>query len=435
MIQRLLLFIFLSASLLAPLQAQEANPPPDSTASTDRTIESRLETIFANVDDLEKVGVTVRNGVVRLEGQTSGEVAREKAEQVAKGLDGVVYVDNDIVQTNKVGERLSPGLKRLNQFVDSLRGLLPLLGVAVGILLVFWLIARLAGKAFERIRWLRSNLLLRSIVGNLIRVVVMLVGTYLALEVVGATAVVGAVLGAAGVAGLAISFAFRDIIENYLASVILSIRQPFRIKDKVEINGLTGRVIRLTSSETVLMTDDGNHVRLPNSDVFKGTITNFTRNPRRRLSIPVGIGTGEDLDDVEAVGLSALRGIPGIMADPPPLFSVEELGDSSVIVRFHAWVDQRAHDFLKARSLAVRTVKDALDTAEIEMPAPIYEVNLHRGIKPKSPPRPAPVPADPPVTDLSPEDHIDAEIDEEQRIDPGDNLLAGPSTSAGDSSR
>lgn len=183
--------------------------------------------------------------------------------------------------------------------------------------------------------------------------------------------------------------------------------------------------MRLTSSETVLMTDDGNHVRLPNSEVFKGTITNYTRNPRRRFSIPVGIGTGEDLDEVESVGLTSLRGITGIMAEPPPAFSVEELGDSSVIIKLHAWIDQREHDFLKVRSLAVRTVKDALDTAGIEMPAPIHEVNLHRGAKPKLADTQVVAPAAPPVTDLSPEDHIEAEIDEEQRTDPGDNLLAG----------
>ena len=411
--------------ILAPGSGGQEPAAASVDPSDDARIKTRLETIFSHVDELERVEVEVNNGVVHLEGPTPGEEAKEKAESVAAGLSGVIYVDNDIVPSTDVAERLSPSLKRLNDLVETVRGLLPLLGVAAAVLVIFWLLSRAVGRIFEKVRLMRSNLLLRTIVGNLVRVAVMLVGLYLALETIGATAVVGAVLGAAGVAGLAISFAFRDIIENYLASIILSIRQPFRIKDRVEINGHIGRVMRLTSSETLLMTDDGNHVRLPNSDVFKGVITNFTRNPRRRLSVAVGIGTDQDLDQVESVGLGILRELPGIMEDPPPAFSVEELGDSSVVVRFHAWVDQRDHDFLKVRSFAVRSVKEALDAAEIEMPAPIYEVNLHRRPKEKPPARSPAVPLNPAPADLSPEDHINAEIDEEQKADPEENLLGG----------
>ena len=413
--------------------AEEIVAPPENTEAddADATIKAYLETIFANVDELQEVKVSVKNGVVRLSGSTNEEVSRNKAESVAKEIEGVVYVDNDISQTTDVVERLSPRLKRVNQFLDSLRALLPLIGVAAGVMILAWFVSRVAAWMFEKAGLLRGNQMLRNIVGNLLRVAIILIGLYIALEIVGATAIVGAVLGAAGVAGLAISFAFRDIIENYLASVILSLRQPFAIKDRVEINGKVGRVMRLTSSETVLMTDDGNHCRLPNSEVFKGTITNFTRNPRRRLHFTVGIGTDEDLESAEAIGVGILDQIEGVLGDPNPTCLVLELGDSSVIIGFYAWVDQSKNDFGKVKSFAIRSVKEALDEAGISMPAPGYELKVHQVGDDREPqePRPRSRRASPSKVheevDLSPETHIDSQIDAEQALDPDDNLLKG----------
>ena len=105
--------------------AEEIVAPPENTEAddADATIKAYLETIFANVDELQEVKVSVKNGVVRLSGSTNEEVSRNKAESVAKEIEGVVYVDNDISQTTDVVERLSPRLKRVNQFLDSLRAL------------------------------------------------------------------------------------------------------------------------------------------------------------------------------------------------------------------------------------------------------------------------------------------------------------------------
>ena len=407
-----------SVELIAPAEDTEAN-------NADAKIKAYLETIFANVDDLKEVDVAVKNGVVRLGGQTSGDTPREKAESVAKEIDGVVYVDNDIVTTKGVSEQLSPRLKRVHQLFDNFRALLPMIAIGIAILILTYFLSRLAAKLFERLGFFKSNLLLRNILANLLRAAVMLFGLYIALEVVGATKIVGAMLGAAGVVGLAVSFAFRDIIENYLASVILSLRQPFRIKDRVEINGHVGRVIRLTSSETLLMTDDGNHFRLPNAEVFKGTITNFSRNPRRRLNFNVGIGNEEDLVAAEEIGLAALNAIEGILDDPKPSSSIIELADSSVTVGFFAWVDQTANDFGKVKSFAIRRVKEAFDEASVAMPSPTFEVNMHDPDKQPAPkPAPAPKQESGKAVDLSPDTHIDSQIDAEQASAKDENLLS-----------
>jgi small conductance mechanosensitive channel len=109
-------------------------------------------------------------------------------------------------------------------------------------------------------------------------------GVVLALDLFNLTALLGTILGAAGIVGLAIGFAVRDTVENFIASIMLSIRQPFRPKDLVEIEGELGHVIRLTSRATILLSLDGNHIRLPNATVFKAKIINYSRNDERRFT-------------------------------------------------------------------------------------------------------------------------------------------------------
>ena len=110
-------------------------------------------------------------------------------------------------------------------------------------------------------------------------------------------------LGAAGVAGLAVGFAVKDTIENYVASVMLSVRQPFRPNDHVVIDGKEGRVIRLTSRATVLMTLDGNHLRIPNGAVFKAVILNYTRNAERRFDFKLGVDADDDAQAAATLGV------------------------------------------------------------------------------------------------------------------------------------
>lgn len=118
----------------------------------------------------------------------------------------------------------------------------------------------------------------------------MLAGLYLVLRIAGLTQLALTVVGGTGLIGLVLGIAFRDITENLLASLLLSLQQPFREGDLVEVAEVTGYVQRLTSRTTVLMTLDGNQAQVPNSTVFKSTIHNFSSNPNRRDDFIVGIG-------------------------------------------------------------------------------------------------------------------------------------------------
>lgn len=264
---------------------------------------------------------------------------------------------------------------KLAQLGDRAVELLPLLAVALVTVAVFWIIARLLTNRDWLFRWI-DNRFMRDTVRHFARIVIVGAGVLIALELLNATALVGAALGAAGVVGVALGFAFRDIMENYLAGLLLSMRHPFEPNDFVSIDGDEGKVVRLTSRATVLLTLAGNHLRIPNSKVFKAVLLNYTRNPLRRLDFEVSVGVNEDLMTAQKLGCDTLAAMQPVIAEPRPLALLERLGDSSVPIRFYAWVDQRETDFLKAQSEAIRLVKTAFDEANIQMPEPIYQIYM-----------------------------------------------------------
>ncbi len=209
-----------------------------------------------------------------------------------------------------------------------------------------------------------------ALLAQVVQGVVIIAGAALALLLLDATGIVNTLLGAAGVVGLALGFALRDTVENYIASILLSLRRPFNPCDLVSIENQEGIVVRLTSRATVLLTLDGNQVRIPNAMVFKGLIVNFTQNPERRFTFQLGIAPDEDLARAQRTALDALAGVDGVLADPPPSALYDSVGDSAVNLTVAGWMDQGSHDFLRVRSEAIRVVLTRMGAAGVDLPEP-----------------------------------------------------------------
>ena len=379
----------------------------------DSELTSKLRTAFRQVEGLDKVSLEVRGGVAVLRGTVSSYEDKLQAQELAQKVDGILTVDNGIEVDTSVENRLGPAFSRL--YVEAMGWLnpLPLFLVA---LTLFFLIAWI-GSLIRRWDWLftrfSDNLFIQDLMRQGASLLFTLLGALVALEILEATALVGALLGAAGVAGLAFGFAFKDMAENSLASVLLGLRQPFEPNDLVSIDGREGRVVRLTSRATILLTLDGNHLRLPNSDVFKAAILNYTRNPERRFSFKVGVGVEEPLAQAQALAVKVLTEMPSVMDKPKPQCRVEELADFSVVLGVYGWVDQTHFDFLKVQSEAIRTVKEAFDEAGVSMPYPNYVIWQQKAETEAAKPSPD---LDHLVTeaDVSVDRHLDELIDEER---------------------
>jgi small-conductance mechanosensitive channel len=368
-------------------EAAPASIAAESAPEDDARMTRRIQQLFSEIDALSNVAVSVEAGVATLTGQTASTEAARRAETLAARVEGVATVENRIQRDVSLGGRVDPAL---GQAADQLRAgvrALPLLGLAV---LVFLAIAGLGWLITGRkALWRRvtPNLFVAELVAASARAVSVVLGVVAALSLLDATALLGALLGLAGVVGLALGFAVKDTIENYVASVMLSIRQPFRPNDHVVIDGKEGRVIRLTSRATVLMTLDGNHLRIPNAAVFKAVILNYTRNADRRFDFKLGVDAADDGEAAARAGVETLKALPFVLGDPEPVGFIEQAGDSTLDLRFSAWINQTQSDFVKSRSAGLAAVKMALEHGGFTLPEPIYRLRFDQ---PPAPPTSSP---------------------------------------------
>lgn len=271
-------------ALNAPAAAAQ-EIPTNTDVTSDRAIGARISGIFGEIEALENVKSQVSAGVVTLEGTVPTASDSTRAEAIAARVAGVVTVQNRIEQRFDVDSNLSPAFDQIRRDVRGLVHALPLAGVALatGVLIA------MLGHAIASLQrfwcWLIPNVFLAELIGTFIRFGFIVVGLVLCLDIMGSTALLGAVLGGAGVLGIALGFAVRDTVDNYVSSLMLSLRQPFRANDHVDIEGREGRVVRLTSRATILMTMDGNHLRIPNSTVFKFSDPEFHAQSRTSLRV------------------------------------------------------------------------------------------------------------------------------------------------------
>jgi small conductance mechanosensitive channel len=173
---------------------------------------------------------------------------------------------------------------------------------------------------------------------------VLILGTLSALRQVNFDAV-GFVAGL-GLAGFTVGFALQDISRNFIAGLLLLIRQPFDVGDAVQVAGYSGTVLEISTRDTVIKTLDGEKVFLPNLEVFSNPITNYSQLPQRRRTVTIGLGYGEDVARASDVFLGAIRSVDGVLADPAPTLHAMELGDSALGLEAHFWLNQESHDLL-----------------------------------------------------------------------------------------
>ena len=200
------------------------------------------------------------------------------------------------------------------------------------------------------------------------------------MQAAGLTRLALTVLGGTGLAGIIVGFAFRDIAENFLASILLSARNPFRTGDLIEVAGHTGIVQNLNTRSSVLLTLDGNHVQIPNATVYKSTIKNFSSTPRRRAEFMVGIGYDSSTAKAQSLIAKVLAGHPAVLEQPEPLVLVAELGAATVNLQISYWYDSQTFAPDKINSALLRLSKNTLLEGGIELPDPAREVVFPKGV-------------------------------------------------------
>jgi small-conductance mechanosensitive channel len=352
--------------------AAEAAGPIDAHATiSDEAIRRRLEQLLPRYPGVRKIEVAVEGGVVTLNGHVEDREVRDRLRDFVRRVEGVTLVLNRTKTDAQVLTARQFAAKQLAEYRDVISRNWMLALLALGILAASIALARLFTRFSETLlRPLSGNPLLRSVLGSVIAGVLVIGGFLMALKILGLSEAVLSFLGLAGVVALAIGFAFREIAENFIASVLLGIRRPFRPGDYVEIAGQAGVVRALNTRATVLVTLEGSQVRIPNATIFKEILVNKSASSSVRATFDVMIGYDASTSAAqEAIG-NALRELASLSKDPAPRALVEALEPGGVRLRVYCWLPATGVDGFKIQSDARLTAKVALQQAGITPAAP-----------------------------------------------------------------
>ena len=362
----------------------DLSPAPtrvDVQPGDDDQIRDRLQSVLDATGWFVSPLVHVEEGVVFISGQAETEELKRWAGDLARSTEGVTAVANrmEVVQPSPwdFGAATS-GVSRLwRDFVAST----PFIVLSLFILVLSAIAGFLATRALRvfLVGRVRARLL-RGLLARAAGVAVFLIGTYIVLRVAGLTQLALTVVGGTGLIGLALGIAFRDITENYLASIFLSVQRPFETGDLIQVVGMTGFVQQLNVRTTVLMSLDGNVVQIPNSTIYKNSIVNFTANPNRQENFTVGIGYDDPIEHAQEIARSVLANHPAVLDDPEPWVLVESLGASTVNLRIYFWFNGHTHNILKLRSAVIRLTKHAFEKNGISMPDEAREIIFPVGV-------------------------------------------------------
>ncbi len=283
-----------------------------------------------------------------------------------------------IIEFQEAATRIT---EKLATWAMELIEMIPNMAVAILVILIFFIIARLLRMGIRKIN--RSAVADRGImhlISNFVFFIVFGLGIFMALSVLQLDKTVTSLLAGAGIIGLALGFAFQETAANFLSGVLMTIRKPITLGDLIESNGITGYVKELNLRATVLENTEGQDIIIPNKSVFYSAIKNYTVNGRRRIDIEVGVSYGEDLFRVRDITLDCIKNVEGIMTDKKIQLFYTKFDNSSINFVLRVWTADTAQiNYFKIRSEVIMSIKAAYDANGITIPFPIRTLDF--GIK------------------------------------------------------
>ena len=255
------------------------------------------------------------------------------------------------------------------QFLHTAGQMLPAILLGVFAVMCCYFIARpLSFLLLKPLGYMSENRLLHIVVRRSISTLIILFGLYIFLRLAGLTQFAVAIMSGTGLLGLILGFAFKDIAENFISSLLLSVQRPFKIDDVIEVNGHLGVVKKVTARATTLVDFDGNHIQIPNATVYKNTIKNLTANPKMRGNFTLGIGYDNDIKQAQHLALAILSNQSTVLNDPPPQVLINDLGSSTINFTVYFWVNCDEHSVAKVASQLMRALVNDFMAQNISMP-------------------------------------------------------------------
>lgn len=276
-----------------------------------------------------------------------------------------------------MSEAIEPTLQKIEAFIEGFFWILPNLGIALVVLVLFWAGSWIAKRSVIGVLHRRRREDLGSLLGGFTRWGILFFGFLVAATIVFPSISPANLLSTLGIGSVALGFAFKDILQNWISGLLILYRQPFRRGDQIRSGEFEGTVEHIEARATLIRTYDGQRVVIPNSDIYTRAVTVRTAFPKRRSDYDVGIGYGDDIEKARRVILEALSKVEGIERDPAPDVVPWELDASTVNLKVRWWSASKRSEVVRTRGLVIAAIKSALTEARIDLPFPTRMVLLH----------------------------------------------------------
>jgi small conductance mechanosensitive channel len=278
-----------------------------------------------------------------------------------------------------MSEEISTLLAKMQAMLNGFIILLPNMVLALIVFAIFFFVARAIKKVVRNLtRNRRQARNLGMVLGRLAQGTIILVGLFIALSIVIPSLKASDLVQLLGISGVAIGFAFRDILQNFLAGILILLTEPFQIGDQIVFKNFEGTVENIQTRATMLKTYDGRRIVIPNSELFTNSVTVNTAYENRRLQYDIGIGYGDDINEARRFILEAIHETDGVLETPAPDAIVVELAGSTVNIRARWWVQPpRRADVLDLQDRVLTNIKNKLTANGIDLPFPTQQILFH----------------------------------------------------------
>lgn len=274
---------------------------------------------------------------------------------------------------------LSEATESVQAMVNGFVERLPYFAIAVVVFIIFLFVGkgvRMAVRAVTQRNRRHYNLGL--VMGRISYGLIIFTGLLIALVIAIPGFTPSKLINLLGLSSVAIGFAFRDILQNFLAGILLLLAEPFRIGDQIIMNDFEGTVEDIQTRATFIKTYDGRRIVIPNANLFTNSVTVNTAYKKRRLQYDINIGYGDDIARAKRLLLDTVRGIPEALDYPEPDALVISMADSSVTIRLRWWVQPpRRFESLNALDVVLEKVTVALISEGFDLPFPTQQILFH----------------------------------------------------------
>lgn len=280
-------------------------------------------------------------------------------------------------EPGKVDVSVNSIWETLDNMIDGLMDRLPFIVVGVVIFIIFYFLAGLSRKLIRNSTEGRESANLGRVLGRIAQWAIIFVGLVVGVAVIAPSITPAKLLTSLGVGGVAIGFAFKDILQNFMAGLLILLRQPFTVGDQIVSGDFEGTVESIETRATMIKTYDGRRVVIPNSQIYTNPVVVNTAFDSQRSQYDVGIGYGDDFRQATRLILETVQSVDGVLSEPSPDVLVAELAGSTVNLRTRWWTKPDRASVVNVRHQVIGSIKEALDAANIDMPYPTNVVLFH----------------------------------------------------------